>query len=157
MEYLENAKKNIKRIDHSVYVSLKYTRTVDVLKTILDKMVLVFDDVITNLLKFAIEEKKIDEFPKNIPLKCKLMKETYVDEEYTTELFEFIDFFIFLRKVDRAQEYTKIKEYRRHVALITEINGERVEINLDIINEYFEKTKRFINLADEIIYGIEDD
>ena len=33
---LEEAKKSMKRIDHSVFVSLKYTRTVDVIKTIFD-------------------------------------------------------------------------------------------------------------------------
>ena len=39
IESLENAKEELKRIDHLIYVTLKYTRTVDVLLSVVERMV----------------------------------------------------------------------------------------------------------------------
>lgn len=157
MESLKDAKKQLKRLDHSVYVSLKYTRTVDVLKSIVNRMVNTINPLLDSLLEKAKREGKINEIPANVPIKCRLVKEAYSDHEYTEEIKEFLDFFMFLRKVRRAEDYQSINEYRRHVALITEIDGEDVEINLDIIHEYYEKTKKFIEIVDEIILGKKDE
>ena len=68
-----------------------------------------------------------------------------------------VDFLLLLRKIDKVEDYTKINEYRRHVALITEIDGQRIEVHLDEIQEYYRKTQRFIELVDEIIHGKKDD
>ena len=38
-ENLENAKEELKRIDHLIYVTLKYTRTVDVLLSVVERMI----------------------------------------------------------------------------------------------------------------------
>ena len=52
------------------------------------------------------------------------------------QLFPLVDFLLLLRKIDKVVDYTKINEYRRHVALITEIDGQRIEVHLDEIQEY---------------------
>ena len=156
-EYLVNAKEDMKRINHSVYVSLKYTRTVDVIKNILKRMITTLKYVIVDLLEFSIEQKKIEEYPQSIPLRCELVKEIYRGEEFSEELRSLVDFLLLLRKIDKVEDYTKINEYRRHVALITSIDGQRIEVHLDEIQEYYLKTQRFIDLVDEIIYGKKDD
>lgn len=156
-ESLNDAKQELKRIDHSVYVSLKYTRTVDVIRNILQRMVNTFGFGVTALLKFAVEQEKIEEFPSSMLLRAELVKGLYMGEEFSEELREAIDFFLLLRKLNKTEDYTKIKEYRRHVAMITTIDGKGYEINLNEINEYYTRTKRFITLVEEIIYGKEDD
>ena len=157
MEYLDDAKKQLKRLDHSVYVSLKYTRTVDVLRSIVERMVNTIDPAMDALLNHAKAEGKLTEIPSNVPLKCRLIKEVYSDTEYKERLDDIVKFFMFIRKLRRVEDYESINEYRRHVALITEIDGEDVEINLDIIHEYYDKTKKFIELVNEILFGKEDD
>ncbi len=156
-ESLHDARQELKRIDHSVYVSLKYTRTVDVIRNILQRMVNTFGFGSTALLKFAVEQGKIGEFPKSMLLRAELVRGLYTGEEFSEELRDMIDFFLLLRKLNKTEDYTKIKEYRRHVAMITSIDGKGYEINLDEINEYYARTKRFIELVNEIIYGKEDD
>ena len=156
-EYLVNAREDMKRINHSVYVSLKYTRTVDVIKNILKRMITTLNHIIVDLLEFSIEIKKIKEYPQSIPLRCELVKEMYRGEVFSEELRALVDFLLLLRKIDKTEEYTKINEYRRHVALITEIEGQRIEVHLDEIQEYYHKTQRFIELVSEIIYGKKDD
>jgi hypothetical protein len=157
MEYLDDSKKQLKRLDHSVYVSLKYTRTVDVLRSILNRMVDTITPLLDTLLSKAEKEGKINEIPTNIPLKCKKIKEVYSEHERIEELNEMLDFLMFIRKVRRNEDYESINEYRRHVALITEVDGEEVEINLDIIHEYYDKTKDYIILVEEIVFGKKDD
>ena len=109
--------------------------------------------LLDTLLSKAKADKKIEDIPTNIPLKCKAIKEVYSDNEQIEELTEMLDFLMFIRKVRRVEDYEKINEYRRHVALITEIDGKEVEINLDIVHEYYDKTKAYLLLVDEIVFG----
>ena len=39
IETLENAKEELKRVDHLIFVSLKYTRTVDVLLNVINRII----------------------------------------------------------------------------------------------------------------------
>jgi hypothetical protein len=153
MEYLNDAKKQLKRLDHSVYVSLKYTRTVDVLRSIITRMIDTLTPLLDTLLTKAKEDGKITDIPKNIPLKCKKIRQTYSDHEKIDEINEMLDFLMFLRKVRRNEDYESINEYRRHVALITEVDGQEVEINLDITHENYDKTKHYIDLVEEVVFG----
>ena len=42
-ENIENAVSQLKRADHLLYVTLKYTRTVDVIKSIIKRLISAFD------------------------------------------------------------------------------------------------------------------
>jgi hypothetical protein len=49
-ESLSEAFEELKRADHLIYVSLKYTRTVDVIKSIIERLINAYDDAIITLL-----------------------------------------------------------------------------------------------------------
>ncbi|MAE43146.1 hypothetical protein CMO93_05210 [Candidatus Woesearchaeota archaeon] len=150
-EALDNAIKEIKRVDHLFYVSLKYTRTVDMMKHMVERLISTFSFGIESLLKHAKEEKKIDEIPANEGLRWKLLMETFPNEE----LKNYINLYLRLRKVIRAK-YTKREEFRRHVTMTATIdNGKIVEVNIDSLKEDYEKTKNFIKFVRTIIYGEE--
>ena len=63
-ESLNDAKEELKRVDHLIYVSLKYTRTVDVLLNVIRRMIDAYDFMMEALLLHALEEGKIEELPK---------------------------------------------------------------------------------------------
>ena len=42
-DYIDDMKSELKRVDHIIYVSLKYTRTVDVIKHAIDRMISAID------------------------------------------------------------------------------------------------------------------
>ena len=54
-EAFEEAVKEIKRVDHLFYVSLKYTRTVDMMKHMLDRLISTFQHGIMVMLRKAKE------------------------------------------------------------------------------------------------------
>lgn len=152
-EALDNAKQELKRVDHLFYVSLKYTRTADMMRHMVDRLINTFSFGIESLLKYAKEQKKIDNIPNNPAMDSELLAKIFTDEEITN----YVNLYLRLRKIIRAN-YSKREEYRRHVTMICTIdNGGVEEVNIDILKEYYETAKNFINYVEIIVEGKEED
>ena len=152
-EALDNAKEELKRVYHLFYVSLKYTRTADMMKHLIERLISTFSFGIESMLKHAKEQKKIDEIPTNPAMRIKLFTETFTDEELTY----YINLYVLLRKITRAN-YTKREEFRRHVTMTCTLdNKEIVEVNIDILKEYYDMAKDFINYVDRIVEEREEE
>jgi len=135
-DYISKARDELKRVDHLIYVSLKYTRTVEVIRNVLSRVIEGFDVAMNALL----ENKKIDEIPNITKAKCDLIKRYYEDEKTR----EYIEFYLYLRKLMRCK-YTERQEFRRHVTMIGNYDGTNVEVNIDNLSEVYEKlVKSFI-------------
>ncbi len=147
-EFLEEAIEELKRVDHLIYVSLKYTRTVDVFKSILERLITCYDISMDGILNKLKEKGKIDSIPPSPMLKAEILKKIYSKQE---EFIQYLDFYIFLRKLNKA-EYTRKNEYRRHVTMTaTFLSGEVVEVTMDIIHGYYDKVKAFVKYVGENI------
>lgn len=147
-ESFEEAIQELKRVDHLFWVSLKYTRTVDVIKNVIERLINCIGFGLEALLKYAKEKKLITSIPANAGLRCDLLKKSFPDN---LELLDYINFYLRLRKLSKA-EYTRREEFRRHVAMIATIDkGEIVEVNIDTLKEDYDKTKNFIALVKKII------
>jgi len=145
-EFLEEATEELKRVDHLIYVSLKYTRTVDVFKSILERLIACYDLAMEGLLQKAKAKNKIATIPISPMLKAEMLKKIYAKQE---DFIPFIDFYIFLRKLNNA-EYTKSNEYRRHVTMTAIFpSGETQEVTMDIIHDYYDKVKEFVKYVGE--------
>ena len=152
-ESLEDAKDELKRVDHLVFVSLKYTRTVDVIRNTVERMISAFEAGVEAVLKYAREKKKIKEIPAMPGLKCELLQKVFSDNK---ELADYLEFYLLLRKIIRSR-YAKREEYRRHVTMISTLDdGEVKEIDIDILREYYEKGKSFLKFIENMILGEND-
>ena len=148
-ESFDLAVQELKRVDHLFWVSLKYTRTVDVIKHMIDRMINCIGFGLEALLKYAKEKKLIASIPTNAGLRCDLLKKTSPNN---SELIDYINFYIRLRKLSKA-EYAKREEFRRHVTMIATIDkGEVVEVSIDTLKEDYQKTKNFISYVKKTIY-----
>jgi len=145
-EYLFEAKEELKRADHLIYVSLKYTRTVDVIRSVIERLINAFDSAIKALLEKAKEEKKIDSYSKSAGIKCSLIKQLFPNNK---EMEQYMDFYLLLRKMIRL-EYKKIEEYRRHVAMLVQIDSHTmISVDIDRIKEYYDRAEAFVNVVSE--------
>ena len=149
-EALEKAKEELKRVDHLIYVSLKYTRTCDVLKSIVERLINAIDFMIESMLKKAREEKKVTTIPTQPRVKCLLLAEKIEHEE----LKEMCNFYILLRNINQSK-FTREREYRRHVAMVVEVEGKKLDVDIDAVMEYFKKTKRYYEIIEKAIHGNE--
>ena len=147
-ESFDEAVQELKRVDHLFWVSLKYTRTVDVIKHVIDRLINCIGFGLESLLKYAKEKKLVTSIPENAGLRCELLKKTFPEN---AEIIDYINFYLLLRKLSKA-EYAKREEFRRHVTMIATIDkGEIVEVSIDVLKEYYEKTRNFITLVKKII------
>ncbi len=142
LEQLEEAGEELKRADHLVYVSLKYTRTADVLLNSLSRMIESYDHLIMALLEYAKDVKGLETIPKTPIEKGRVLKEYYEEQE----IHDNIDLYFLLRKISRST-YDSEQEYRRHVAIICTIDGREEMINIDIITQYLEFEKKFFGFV----------
>ena len=147
-ESFDLAVQELKRVDHLFWVSLKYTRTVDVIKHVIDRIISCMAFGFESILKYAKEKKLVSEIPENAGLRCDLLRSTFSEN---TELIDYLNFYTKLRKLSKA-EYTRREEFRRHVTMIATIDkGEIVEVSIDTLKEDYERIKRFLTFVKRII------
>jgi len=139
-DLLRNAKEELKRVDHLIYVSLKYTRTVDVIQNVVERLISSFDFVAEALLKKAIDNEDISTIPQAPKLKCEELEKLYKDDK---KILDAINEYLLLRQIMRT-EYEKENEYRRHVGMILTINEKKMTIDIDTVTEYYAKAKELI-------------
>ena len=148
-EYLMEAREELKRLEHIIYVSLKYTRTVDVIRNALDRMIDMFDLIIEALLEKAKDEGKIEQFPRSPAFRATKVLELYPNEEV---LKNYLSFYSFLKTILKLPSY-KREEYRRHVTLIVDLEKSTAEVNIDNLVNCERYVHRFLRFAAELIEG----
>ena len=142
---LEQSRIELRRAEHLLYVSLKYSRTVDVIKNVLERLISTLETSIDALLIKKIDEKKIDKMPELPRMKIETAKKLYND----TFTQEFIDFYIYLRTLQKSP-YDAQKEYRRHVTMIAHIPEGNVNVDIDKIAGYYQRTVWYVMHAHTI-------
>ncbi len=150
--YLDSAKKELRRADHLFFVSLKYTRTVDVLKSLIMRLISTFHFTTLSLLKNSEEKGEIEEIPELPRMIVDKLKSLYKDEQ----LNNFLDLYVLLRKIDRA-EFERAREFRRHVTMTAFVDEKKLEVTIDIAFDYYTKTKEFLIYVDGLLHAKNED
>ncbi len=151
-ETFNEAIEELKRADHLIFVSLKYTRTVDVIKNVIERLINCFDCIIGALLKKQISDEKLEEIPSSVVGRVNEIKKLYPDDR---QIIEWLDFYMVLRSISKAK-FDRSMEYRRHVTMTaTLVDGTVMQVDIDRIHEYFDKTKEFIEYARNIMFKTE--
>jgi hemerythrin len=148
-ESLYYAKEELKRVDHLIFVSLKYTRTCDVMQSIIERLIECYNHVFEAYLKKLKDEKKIDKIPKLPAQKTVSLKEHFPNHE---ELLKNIEFYQLLRRMKNADEISRCSEFRRNVTMIVHLDDEAYEVTIDSITEYYKNTQEFVEtISKELI------
>ena len=152
-EQLHESRSELRRVDHMIYVSLKYTRTVDVIRNTVVRIINTYECGILALLMHLKSKNKIKDYPPNPGMKVELLEKKYEDEF----LKKGLEFYLLLRKVMKT-DYTRREEYRRHVTMTTIFDtSTNLEIDIDTLEIYYKETKEFINYITDMITGKKDD
>ena len=149
-EALQLAQQELKRADHSIAVSLKYTRTVDVIKSIIERLINTIAFGIDALLAQAKMQKKIPELPTLPRVKIETVSRVFAEDKTVKD---FVQFYLLLRRIDKAK-FTRAQEYRRHVTMTAQLDDDtNIEITIDIITDYFDRTKEFLIYVHKVLGG----
>lgn len=145
-DYIKDAQDELKRADHLIYVSLKYTRTVDVLKSVIQRFINCMDAIVTGLVDNLVEKGAVFEMPQAPGLKVSEIKNNYSDPK----IEKFVDLYLFFRKLNAA-EYSRSNEFRRHVTMTAEVNEEIINIKIETVTDYYQEMKELIPYFAEIL------
>jgi len=126
----------LKRIDHLIFVTLKYTRTVDIIRTILQKFVLAIDYKVDQYYDIKFENGKVKTIPIVPLMRIRELEKLHPKDSKVKDM---VDFYVFLKRVCNA-EYRAREEYRKNVTLVTKED----EVNIAHLREYVEHVKDYI-------------
>ena len=146
--YLIDALEELKRVNHLVYVSLSYTRTVDVLMSVVERMISTSDFLLSGIIDHLNEKKTLDEIPSSPALKVALLQK---ECKNIPEIIDYLKLYTTLRKIARCQ-YDKLREFRRHVTMVAHFDdGSTLDVTMDLLKEYYEQIKEFFKFEKEMI------
>ncbi len=135
-EYEESAEEELKRADHLLYVTLKYTRNVDVIKNIIKRLINAHDFAVLEALKYL----KVKHMPSVPRVRIKLFVEKM--PQFAKEA----KFYLLLKELDTVP-FRRREEYRKNVTLVTDI----MNINIEKVSSFFERTVQFIKTIEEMV------
>jgi hypothetical protein len=145
-EKFHDAIEELKRADHSISVSLKYTRTVDVIKSIIERLTNTIEFAFDAILEKSKEKEKITEIPKLPRQKTEKVLELYPDDT----IQDYVEFYFSLRKILKSN-FQSSKEFRRHVTMTANLDDKKIEVTIDIITDYFNRVKEMLNYILQLI------
>ncbi len=140
---LEEIIKQKTSADHLFYVSLKYTKTCDVILNLIARWRSMIELCIDALLEKAKKKKKIKEIPMAPRLKINLVREIYKKDQVVQDTLELFEFFRRIEGLEKAKE----NEFRKNVTLKVFDKDRVVLINMEKLEEYAELLEKFIRVV----------
>jgi hypothetical protein len=135
------------RADHLLYVSLKYTKTCDVIVNLLLRWRRMIETSIEEILAHAKTKKKISAIPSSPLAKMEEVKKLFKKDK---DFLEVIDVYEMLRKLEELRK-ERIGEFRKNVTLRVIYRGEEVDINLEKLKIYASMLERLISTTRQFL------
>jgi hypothetical protein len=133
--------------DHLLYVSLKYTKTCDVIINLLLRWSRMIDTSINQILKHAVKKKKIKVIPVSPLEKIEAVRKLFKNDE---NFHKTLDCYMMFRKI-KDLNCERIGEFRKNVNLRVHFKGEIVEVNLEKLKEYADMLEKFISTTKQFL------
>ena len=132
--------------DHLLYVSLKYTKTCDVIINLLKRWTVMISDAVDGLLEQLKKKKKIKSIPAAPRQKIELAKKEF---KKVPEVMKTLELYEFFRRSENLRTVRE-SEFRKDVRLKV-YNGEETIINLDKLKEYSANFESFISYVKQFL------
>lgn len=133
--------------DHLLYVSLKYTKTCDVILNLILRWRKMIETSIEEILKHAKKKKKISKIPGNPADKIEAIKKLFKKDKNLQEVIKLYEMF---RKIEDLRK-ERIGEFRKNVTLRVYYKGEEININLEKLKIYADMLEKFISTTKQFL------
>lgn len=133
--------------DHLLYVSLKYTKTCDVILNLILRWRKMIETANDEILEHAKKKKKIKSVPTNPIDKIKEIRKVMKKEK---EFIEVIDMYEMFRKVEGLRK-ERIGEFRKNVNLRIFYQGKEINVNLEQLKIYAAQLEKFISITKQFL------
>ncbi len=127
--------------DHLMYVSMKYTKTCDVILNLIARWKSMIEMSFDALLQKKVDEGKIPLMPATPKERILFMKKYF---KRADAIKETIPVYIFFKRVPELNK-TRSSEFRKNVCLKVIEPTKHTDINLEKLKEYTELLEKFIS------------
>jgi len=127
--------------DHLLYVSLKYTKTCDVIINLLLRWKIMIETAMDLLVEKAKKAKKWKPVPDAPRAKLVQLKKIYEKDSVIVQSLELYELFRDVDKLEKVRE----GEFRKGVNLKVSYRGQTIDINLEKLKEYSALLEKFIS------------
>lgn len=133
--------------DHLLYVSLKYTKTCDVIMNLILRWRKMIETSINEILKRAKKKKKISSIPLNPVGKIEAITKLFKKDK---DFLDVIDMYKMFKKIEELRK-ERIGEFRKNVTLKVFYKGEEININLEQLKIYADALEKFISTTKQFL------
>ncbi len=133
--------------DHLLYVSLKYTKTCDVILNLLLRWRKMIETSINEILKHAKKKKKIASVSANVVGKIEQIKKLFKKNK---DFLDVIELYEMLRKIEELRK-ERIGEFRKNVTLKIFYKGKEINVNLEQLKIYADLLEKFISTTKQFL------
>ena len=126
--------------DHLLYVSLKYTKTCDVILNLLARWKSLIEISFDAILDNKVEAGKIPEMPTNPKQRIEFIKKYFKKD---ASIQDVVPLYIFFKRVPDLNK-TRSGEFRKGVNLKIVDAVKTTDINMDKLDEYYQVVEKFI-------------
>jgi hypothetical protein len=144
---LEKIMKEKISADHLLYVSLKYTKTCDVIINLIKRWTIMMSDCVDGLLEKQKKKKKIKSIPLAPRQRLELIKTEF---KKVPEIMKAMELYEFFKRVDNLKTIRE-SEFRKDVRLKIYENEKEIIINLDKLKEYASILESFISYVKQFL------
>ena len=144
---LEKIMKEKISADHLLYVSLKYTKTCDVIINLIKRWGIMMGDCVDGLLEQLKKKKKIKVIPTAPRQRLELVKTLF---RKSPEVMNAMELYEFFKRVDNLRTIRE-SEFRKDVRLKIYDNEKEIIINLDKLKEYSAILESFISYVKQFL------
>src|SRR3989344_762772 len=146
-----DSREELKRADHLIYVSLKYTRTGDVILSVITRLMNAIELTMDEMLKWFEAKKKLKQVDYSKPYRIKVewIRNKLKKDKAVNDM---LDLYLFMLRIMKGEHDAK-DEFRKGLRLISidDKGGLIAEVNMDDVKEYYKRTEKFIERVEEII------
>ena len=135
--------------DHLLYVSLKYTKTCDVILNLIARWKSMIELSFDGIIEEGVRNKKIPASPISPKQKVEFVKKYFKKSEPIQEI---LPLYLFFKRIPELNK-TREGEFRKNVALKIIENGKITSITMDVLTEYAKKVDVFIAEIKQMLLG----
>jgi hypothetical protein len=142
VENIVGLKRHLNSIEHMIYVSCKFTKTTEMLKKVMENIILGYEMYFNIAYKLYVGEGNEITSVNPHQHKIQMLNEALAARGIFVDLSDY-----FLLKRLMISDYDSIGQYRKNLSMIFFVDGEEYIINLNAILRFYENLR---NITDTL-------
>lgn len=138
LENIIHLKRHLNAIEHMIYVSCKFTRTTEMLRKVMETIVVGYEQFFTLSYKIFVGTEEFVNF--GIHHKIQLLNDALSERGISIDLSDY-----FLIKKLLISDFDSIGQYRKNLCMISYVDGEEYVINMNKLLDFYSNLKEAFN------------